>query len=271
MAILASRETRVLVQGITGREGTFHTQRMIDYGTSVVGGVTPGKGGEWVYGKPVFDTVSAAVDATGADASVIYVSAPFAADAIFEAIEAGLRLIVCITKGIPIRDMVSVAAFLRDSSSRLIGPNSPGLLIPGQVKIGVIPGEIAMPGSIGIVSRSGTLTYEVMYALTQAGLGQSACVGIGGDPITGTTFVEALALFEEDPQTEAVVVIGEVGDSAEIEAANFIRTRMTKPVTACIAGAWSERGEGGSLIAALRAAGARIADHPEQIPELLRW
>lgn len=281
MAILANRETRVLVQGITGREGSFHTQQMIDYGTNIVGGVTPGKGGEWVYGKPVFDTVTAAVDATGANASVIFVNAPYAADAIFEAAEAGLSLIVCITEGIPIRDMVSVIAFLRDRPTRLIGPNCPGLLIPGQTKIGIMPSHIATPGNIGIVSRSGTLTYEVMYALTQAGIGQSACIGIGGDPILGMNFVEVLSLFEEDPQTEQIVLIGEIGGRAEIDAANFIRSRMTKPVTAFIAGktappdthmgALLGRGEGTAAekTSALQAAGARIADHPEQIPELL--
>ena len=285
MAILANRETRVLVQGITGREGSFHTQQMIDYGTNIVGGVTPGKGGEWVYGKPVFDTVTAAVDATGADASVIYVNAPFAADAIFEAVEAGLSLIVCITEGIPIRDMVTVVEYLRDSGSRLLGPNCPGLLIPEQTKIGIMPGEIASPGNVGIVSRSGTLTYEVMYALTQSGIGQSVCIGIGGDPILGMNFVDVLGLFEEDPQTEQIVLIGEIGGSAEIDAANFIRAHMTKPVTAYIAGktappgtrmghagALIERGEGTAAekTEALKAAGVRIAAHPEQIPELLR-
>jgi succinyl-CoA synthetase alpha subunit len=285
MSILANRETRVLVQGITGREGSFHTQQMIDYGTNIVGGVTPGKGGEWVYGKPVFDNVAAAVEATGANASVIYVNAAYAADAIFEAAEAGLSLIICITEGIPIRDMVTVVAFLRERNSRLIGPNCPGLLIPGETKIGIMPGHIAMPGNVGIVSRSGTLTYEVMYALTQAGIGQSTCVGIGGDPILGLNFVDVLALFEEDPQTEQVVLIGEIGGRAELDAANYIRARMTKPVTAFIAGktapigtrmghagALIERGEGTAAekTAALQAAGVRIADHPEQIPELLR-
>jgi succinyl-CoA synthetase alpha subunit len=285
MSILANRETRVLVQGITGREGSFHTQQMIDYGTNIVGGVTPGKGGEWVYGKPVFDNVAAAVEATGANASVIYVNAAYAADAIFEAAEAGLSLIICITEGIPLRDMVTVVAFLRERNSRLIGPNCPGLLIPGETKIGIMPGHIAMPGNVGIVSRSGTLTYEVMYALTQAGIGQSTCVGIGGDPILGLNFVDVLALFEEDPQTEQVVLIGEIGGRAELDAANYIRARMTKPVTAFIAGktapigtrmghagALIERGEGTAAekTAALQAAGVRIADHPEQIPELLR-
>jgi len=284
MAILVDKNTRLLVQGITGREGLFHTQQMIEYGTNVVGGVTPGKGGEWVLGKPVFDTVKAAREATGANTSVIYVPAAFAADAIYEAIDAGIELIVCITEGIPVRDMMQVRARLDQSKSRLVGPNCPGLLTPGEAKVGIMPGHIAMPGSVGVVSRSGTLTYEVVYALTQRGIGQSTCVGIGGDPINGTSFIDVLQMFEEDPQTEKVVLIGEIGGTEEEKAAQYIATTMTKPVVAFIAGQTAPPGrrmghagaivEGGSgsaaeKIAALQAAGVAVAEHPEQIPDLL--
>lgn len=284
MAILIDNNTRLLVQGITGREGLFHTEQMIEYGTNVVGGVTPGKGGEWVLGKPVFDTVKAAREATGANTSVIYVPAAFAADAIYEAIDAGIDLIVCITEGIPIRDMMQVRARLDQSKSRLVGPNCPGLLTPGQAKVGIMPGHIAMPGRVGVVSRSGTLTYEVVYALTQRGIGQSTCVGIGGDPINGTSFIDVLQMFEDDPQTEKVVLIGEIGGTEEEKAAHFIGTTMTKPVVAFIAGQTAPPGkrmghagaivEGGSgtaaeKIAALQAAGVTVAEHPEQIPDLL--
>ncbi len=284
MAILVDSNTRLLVQGITGREGLFHTEQMIEYGTNVVGGVTPGKGGEWVLGKPVFDTVKAAREATGANTTVIYVPAAFAADAIYEAIDAGIELIVCITEGIPVRDMMQVRARLDQSKSRLIGPNCPGLLTPGQAKVGIMPGHIAMPGSVGVVSRSGTLTYEVVYALTQRGIGQSTCVGIGGDPINGTSFIDVLQMFEDDPQTEKVVLIGEIGGTEEEKAAHFIAAYMTKPVVAFIAGQTAPPGkrmghagaivEGGSgtaaeKIAALQAAGVKVAEHPEQIPVLL--
>lgn len=284
MAILVDRNTQLLVQGITGREGLFHTEQMIEYGTNVVGGVTPGKGGEWVLGKPVFDTVKAAREATGANTSVIYVPAAFAADAIYEAIDAGIELIVCITEGIPVRDMMQVRARLDQSKSRLVGPNCPGLLTPGEAKVGIMPGHIAMPGSVGVVSRSGTLTYEVVYALTQRGIGQSTCVGIGGDPINGTSFIDVLQMFEEDPQTEKVVLIGEIGGTEEEKAAQYIATTMTKPVVAFIAGQTAPPGrrmghagaivEGGSgsaaeKIAALQAAGVTVAQHPEQIPDLL--
>lgn len=284
MAILVDRNTRLLVQGITGREGLFHTEQMIEYGTNVVGGVTPGKGGEWVLGKPVFDTVKAAREATGANTSVIYVPAAFAADAIYEAVDAGIELIVCITEGIPVRDMMQVRARLDQSKSRLVGPNCPGLLTPGEAKVGIMPGHIAMPGSVGVVSRSGTLTYEVVYALTQRGIGQSTCVGIGGDPINGTSFIDVLQMFEEDPQTEKVVLIGEIGGTEEEKAAQYIATTMTKPVVAFIAGQTAPPGrrmghagaivEGGSgsaaeKIAALQAAGVTVAQHPEQIPDLL--
>jgi succinyl-CoA synthetase alpha subunit len=285
MAILADKNTRLIVQGITGREGSFHTKQMIEYGTQVVGGVTPGKGGEWIHGKPVFDTVRKAVDATGADASIIYAPASVAPDAIYEALDAGIRLIVCITEGIPIQDMLKVYAEVKASQSRLIGPNCPGLLTPGQCKIGIMPGYIAKPGNIGVVSKSGTLTYEVVYALTQAGMGQTTCVGIGGDPVIGTHFVDALRMFEEDPETEKVVLIGEIGGRAEIDAAEFIQTHMTKPVAAFIAGksappgtrmghagAIIEGGEGTAAekIEALQKAGVKVADNPEQIPDLLR-
>lgn len=285
MAILADKNTRLIVQGITGREGSFHTKQMIDYGTQVVGGVTPGKGGEWIHGKPVFDTVRKAVDATGADASIIYAPASVAPDAIYEAVDAGIRLIVCITEGIPIQDMLKVYARVAASQSRLVGPNCPGLLTPGQSKIGIMPGYIAKPGNIGVVSKSGTLTYEVVYALTQAGMGQTTCLGIGGDPVIGTNFVDALRMFEEDPETEKVVLIGEIGGRAEIDAAEFIQTHMTKPVAAFIAGksappgtrmghagAIIEGGEGTAAekIEALQKAGVKVADNPEQIPDLLR-
>ncbi|HMM29188.1 MAG TPA: succinate--CoA ligase subunit alpha [Aggregatilineaceae bacterium] len=284
MAILVDSETKLLVQGITGREGLFHTEQMIEYGTNVAGGVTPGKGGEWVLGKPVFDTVKAARDATEANASIIYVPAAFAADAIFEAIDAGIELIVCITEGIPVLDMMKVRARIDQSESRLVGPNCPGLLTPGQAKVGIMPGHIATPGNVGVVSRSGTLTYEVVYALTMAGIGQTTCVGIGGDPINGTSFIDVLQLFEDDPATEKVVMIGEIGGTDEEKAAAFIAQSMTKPVVAFIAGRTAPPGkrmghagaivEGGSgtaedKIKALTEAGVKVAQHPEQIPELL--
>jgi len=284
MAILVDSETKLLVQGITGREGLFHTEQMIEYGTNVVGGVTPGKGGEWVLGKPVFDTVKAARDATAANASIIYVPAAFAADAIFEAVDSGIKLIVCITEGIPVLDMMKVRARIDQSESRLVGPNCPGLLTPGQAKVGIMPGHIATPGNVGVVSRSGTLTYEVVYALTQAGIGQTTCVGIGGDPINGTSFIDVLQMFEEDPATEKIVMIGEIGGTDEEQAAAFIAQSMTKPVVAFVAGRTAPPGkrmghagaivEGGSgtaeeKIKALTEAGVKVAEHPEQIPELL--
>jgi len=285
MAILADKNTRLLVQGITGREGSFHTKQMIEYGTNVVGGITPGKGGEWVHGKPVFDTVKKAIDATGANASIIYAPAAFAPDAIFEAADAGIGLIVCITEGVPILDMMRVYDYVKQSNSRLVGPNCPGLLTPGQAKVGIMPGYIAKPGNVGVVSKSGTLTYEVVYALTQSGLGQSTCIGIGGDPVIGTNFVDVLQMFEEDPETEKVVLIGEIGGRAEVDAAEFIQAHMSKPVAAFIAGksappgtrmghagAIIEGGEGtaSEKIEALLAAGAKVADNPEQIPSLLK-
>lgn len=285
MAILADKNTRLLVQGITGREGNFHTKQMIEYGTNVVGGVTPGKGGEWVYSKPVFDTVKKAIDATGANTSIIYAPAAVAPDAIYEAVDAGIDLVICITEGIPILDMIRVYDYVMKNKSRLIGPNCPGLLTPGQAKVGIMPGYIATPGNVGVVSKSGTLTYEVVFALTQAGMGQTTCLGIGGDPVIGTNFVDALRMFEDDPETEKVVLIGEIGGRAEIDAAEFIKANMTKPVAAFIAGksappgtrmghagAIIEGGEGTATekIEALIAAGVKVADNPEQIPGLLK-
>jgi len=286
MAILVDKNTRLLVQGITGREGEFHSQQMIEYGTQVVAGVTPGKGGQWVCdGKvPVFDTVAEAVAATEPNVSVVYVPARFAADAIFEAADAGISLIVCITEGIPTLDMIRVRAYLDQSGARLVGPNCPGLLSPGQAKVGIMPGHIATPGPVGVVSRSGTLTYEVVYALTARGIGQTTCVGIGGDPIIGTTFIDVLEMFEKDPLTQQVVLIGEIGGTDEERAAHFVAERMTKPVTAFIAGRTAPPGkrmghagaiiQGGTgtaaeKIAAFEAVGVSVAEHPEQIADLV--
>lgn len=286
MSILVDGSTHVLVQGITGHEGLFHTQRMLDYGTHIVAGVTPGRGGEWVAERvPVFDTCKGAVRASGANCSIIYVPAKFAADAIFEAVDAGISLIVCITEGIPVQDMMRVRAYLDHADTRLIGPNSPGLLTPGVTSVGIIPGHIALEGGVGVVSRSGTLTYEVLYALKQNGKGVSTCVGIGGDPITGTSFIDVLQLFEEDPQTEQVVMIGEIGGEDEERAAEYIAVGLSKPVVAFVAGRTAPAGkrmghagaivEGGSglaedKIAALQQAGVTIANHPEEIPSLLK-
>jgi succinyl-CoA synthetase alpha subunit len=284
MSILADKSTRLLVQGITGREGAFHTLRMVEYGTQVVGGVTPGKGGQRVHDVPVFDSVAGAVQGTGANASVIYVPARFCADAIYEAADAGLRLIVCITEGVPIIDMIQVKAYLERKQTRLVGPNCPGLITPGEAKVGIIPGDIVTPGPIGIVARSGTLTYEVMYALTMQGIGQSTCVGIGGDPVNGTSFVDCLEMFEADPATEQVVLIGEIGGTDEEMAAEYIRNCVSKPVIAFVAGQTAPPGkrmghagaiiQGGTgtaveKIAALEAAGVKVAEHPEQIAEIV--
>ena len=284
MSILVDKNTRVLVQGITGREGAFHTEQMIAYGTQVVGGTSPGKGGEWVGKVPVFDTVKAAVETTGANCSIIYVPAPFTPDAIYESADAGIPLIVAITEGVPILDMIRVRAFVDQKGVRLLGPNCPGLLTPGEAKVGIMPGHIAKQGNIGVVSRSGTLTYEVVYALTNRGLGQTTCVGIGGDPINGTSFIDVLAMFEEDPATEKIVMIGEIGGSDEEKAAQFISERVTKPVVSFIAGRTAPPGkrmghagaivEGGTgtaedKIKALEGVGVKVADHPEQIPDLL--
>ncbi len=285
MSILVNKDTRLLVQGITGREGLFHTKQMLAYGTKVVAGVTPGKGGEWVEEKvPVFDTAKAAVDSTGANCAVIYVPAKFAPDAMYESADAGIPLIVCISDWIAVQDMMRVRQYLDQKGVRLIGPNCPGLLTPGEAKVGIIPGHIARPGNVGIVSRSGTLTYEVIAALTANGLGQSTCVGIGGDPVKGLNYIDILELFEADPQTEKVVMIGEIGGNDEERAADYIASKMTKPVVAFIAGQTAPPGkrmghagaiiEGGSglaadKIAALQAARVKVAKHPEEIPVLL--
>ncbi len=237
MSIFIDKKTRLLIQGITGRDGSFHAKQMMEYGTQVVGGVTPGKGGQKFEGSvPIFNTVAEAVKETGADATVIYVPPPFAADAMMEAADAGIPFIVCITEGVPVLDMTRVYPFVTEKGSRLLGPNCPGLISPGKSKIGIIPGRICTPGPIGLVSRSGTLTYEVVYQMTRAELGQTTCVGIGGDPINGTNFIDCLAAFEKDPDTQAVVMIGEIGGTDEQEAARFVREKMSKPVVGFIAG-----------------------------------
>jgi succinyl-CoA synthetase alpha subunit len=284
MSILVDKNTRLLIQGITGREGEFHTRQMLDYGTEVVAGVTPGKGGMEVAGVPVFNTVKEAVKATGANISIVYVPARFAPDAMYEAADAGISLIVCITEGIPTLDMIKVKAYLDQKGARLIGPNCPGVITPGQAKVGIMPGHIHQPGSVGVVSRSGTLTYEVVYDLTTNGLGQSTCVGIGGDPILGSDFIDILTLFEEDAATEKVVLIGEIGGTDEERAADFIASEMTKPVVAFVAGRTAPPGkrmghagaiiQGGTgtaaeKIAALEAVGVKVARYPGEIPGLL--
>ena len=288
MAILINKNTKVLVQGITGREGEFHTRQMIDYGTNVVAGVTPGKGGQFIeHGDetvPVFNTVQEAVEMTGADTSVIFVPPPFGADAIFEAVDAGIHGIVCITEGIPIQDMMRCYRFLQERNGWMIGPNCPGLITPGECKIGIMPADIFTPGDIGIVSRSGTLTYEIVDELTRAGLGQTTCVGIGGDPIIGSSFVDVLGWFENDPATKAVVMSGEIGGNDEEKAAEFIKT-MSKPVIGFIAGKTAppgkRMGHAGAIVSgsagtaqakieALEAAGAKVVELPSEIPALMR-
>jgi len=283
MSILVDSKTRLAVQGITGREGEFHTRQMQAYGTNVVAGVTPGKGGSWVAGIPVFDTMHEAVKATEANTSIVYVPARFAPDAILEAADAGIKVIVCITEGIPVLDMIKVRTHLDCMDARLIGPNCPGIITPGEAKVGIMPGHIHTPGPVGLVSRSGTLTYEVVHALTENGLGQSTAIGIGGDPIIGTDFIEVLALFEEDPQTEQIVLIGEIGGTDEQRAAEFIKLHMRKPVTAFIAGqtappgkrmghagAIIEGGEGTAAekMAAFEQVGVRVARHPGEIAQM---
>ena len=284
MSILVDETTRLVVQGITGREGEFHTRQMLAYGTKVVAGVTPGKGGLEVAGVPVLDTVAQAVAATGANTSIVYVPARFAPDAIYEAVDAGIRLIVCITEGIPALDMVRACEYVRSHGSRLIGPNCPGVISPGKAKVGIMPGQIHTPGPVGLVSRSGTLTYEVVDALTKAGLGQTTCVGIGGDPIIGTNFLDVLEMFQADPATEAIVLIGEIGGTDEERAARYIAEHVTKPVVAYIAGRTAPPGkrmghagaiiEGGTgtaaeKIAALQAVGVAVAEYPAQVAELV--
>jgi succinyl-CoA synthetase alpha subunit len=285
MGIVIDRKSKVVVQGITGRDGSFHTKAMIEYGTKVVAGVTPGRGGETAQGVPVYDSVRRAVEATGANVSVIYVPHPFAADAVVEAVDAGIALVVCITEGVPVSDMVPVYAHVKAKGARLVGPNCPGLITPGECKVGILPAAIHRPGNIGVVSRSGTLTYQVVDDLTRAELGQSTCIGIGGDPIIGTNFLDCLRLFEEDPGTEAIVLIGEIGGTDEEEAARFVAREMKTPVVSFIAGQTAPPGKrmghagaiisGGSgtakeKIAALTAAGIPVAKIPSEIPGLVR-
>ncbi|MFQ5685992.1 MAG: succinate--CoA ligase subunit alpha [Candidatus Scalindua sp.] len=282
MSILINKDTKVICQGITGKSGKFHTEHMLEYGTKILAGVTPGKGGSRVYDVPVFDSMKDAVEETGCDTSIIYVPAPFAADAIIEAAEADIKLIICITEGIPTIDMLKVKAYLNTKTAHLIGPNCPGIITPGESKIGIMPGYIHTQGTVGVVSRSGTLTYEAVWQLTQRNIGQSTCIGIGGDPIIGTTFIDALKLFQEDSSTEAIVLIGEIGGSAEEEAAEFINQKVTKPVVSFIAGltapAGKRMGHAGAIIAGgkgtvaekvscLRNADVTVVDSPADIGE----
>ena len=285
MSILVDKNTRLLVQGITGREGSFHTTQMVEYGTNVVAGVTPGGKGKSVAGVPVFDTVADAVRETQPNVSIIYVPARFAPDAIYEAVDGGIPFVICITEGIPVLDMVPVYAYVKTKGARLQGPNCPGIITPGEAKVGIMPGFIHTPGPVWLVSRSGTLTYEVVDALTRAGLGQTTAIGIGGDPIIGTSFVDALGLFEADSATEAIVMIGEIGGTDEEDAAAFIKDNVTKPVVGFIAGQTAppgkRMGHAGAIIsggagtakekmAALTAAGVRVADRPSAVPGLVR-
>ena len=284
MSILVNKDTKVITQGITGSTGLFHAQQCRDYGTQMVGGVTPGKGGSTIDGFPVFDTVEQAKSATGANASVIYVPPVGAADAILEAADADIELIICITEGVPVLDMIKVKQYVSNSSSRLIGPNCPGVITPGECKIGIMPGYIHQPGPVGIVSRSGTLTYEAVWQLTTRDIGQSSCVGIGGDPVNGTDFVDCLELFEADPDTEAVIMIGEIGGDAEERAADYVQNHMSKPVAAFIAGATAPsgkrmghagaiisggKGDAASKKAFLTECGVSVADSPAEMAEAL--
>jgi succinyl-CoA synthetase alpha subunit len=286
VSVFIDNNTRLLVQGITGRDGSFHTRQMIEYGTQVVGGVTPGKGGQKFDDKvPIFNTVHQAVKETGANATVIYVPPMFAADAMMEAADAGIPFIVCITEGVPVLDMTRVYPFVKEKGARLLGPNCPGLISPGKSKVGIIPGRICTPGPIGLVSRSGTLTYEVVFQMTRAGMGQTTCVGIGGDPINGTNFIDCLAAFEADPDTEAVVMIGEIGGTDEQEAAQFVKDKMSKPVVGFIAGQTAppgrRMGHAGAIIsgstgtaaekiAAFKDAGIGVAQRPIDVVQLLK-
>jgi succinyl-CoA synthetase alpha subunit len=285
MSIFIDKKTKLIVQGITGRDGSFHAEQMKKYGTNVVGGVTPGKGGSKIAGIPVFNTMKEAVAATKANTSVIYVPPAFAGDAIYEAVSAGIKLVVCVTEGVPANDMMKAVPYVKQHGARLIGPNCPGLISPGQSKVGILPGSIVQPGGIGVVSRSGTLTYEAIWALTLAGLGQSTCVGIGGDQVIGTNFIDCLAAFQADPATKGIVMIGEIGGSDEEEAAAFVKKHVTKPVVSFIAGQTAPPGKrmghagaivsGGSgtaegKIKALNAAGIPVAGSPTELPELLK-
>ena len=285
MSILVNKDSRVLVQGITGREATFHTGQMVEYGTQVVAGVTPGRAGKSVHGAPVFNTVSEAVEQTGADVSIIFVPAPYAPDAILEAVASKIPLVICITENIPTIDMVKVYDEVKQSSTRLIGPNCPGLITPGQAKIGIMPGYIHQPGRVGLVSRSGTLTYEVVWALTQTGLGQTTALGIGGDPIIGTSFIDALDLFQADPETEGIVLLGEIGGTDEDLAAAYIKEHVTKPVVGFIAGRTAppgkRMGHAGAIISggqgtaeekirALNDAGVEVADSPAAVADIMK-
>lgn len=285
MSILVNQNSKVIVQGITGSAGLFHATQCRDYGTNVVGGVTPGKGGTEVEGFPVFDSVSDAVEKTGADTSLIFVPAAFAMDSMVEAIDAGVGLVICITEGVPTQDMIKVKKYLSGKKSRLIGPNCPGVMTPGEAKVGIMPGYIHMPGRVGIISRSGTLTYEAVWQLSNLKIGQSTCVGIGGDPIIGSTFIDILGLFQEDKDTDAIIMIGEIGGSAEEEAAEFIKSSVTKPVVAFIAGSTAPKGKrmghAGAIIsgssgsakdkvAALERAGVRVSPSPAEMGETLR-
>ncbi|HUV85904.1 MAG TPA: succinate--CoA ligase subunit alpha [bacterium] len=285
MSILIDENTKLIVQGITGRDGSFHAARMKEYGTRVVAGVTPGKGGSSVDGVPVFDTVAEAAEATGANTSIIFVPVAFAADAVYEAIDAGLELVVIITEGIPVADMNKIYHYAEEEGARFIGPNSPGLISPGKAKVGIMPARIHEAGDVGVVSRSGTLTYEVVYALTRAGLGQSTCIGIGGDPVIGTGFIDCLEMFEADPETQAVVLIGEIGGDDEERAAEYVKATMSKPVVSFIAGRTAppgkRMGHAGAIISggagtaegkrkALTAAGVGVADTPSVIPAMVK-